>query len=108
VTYRWTGPDVPLARPTFSPSSLHVRWNGWRPAGWPPARVRVFTTHCGSDTCFDTETVFNVPNDTAWHDVEIGLSPATVVSVVLHINTFVPGGYDPRALGLKIDRIEWK
>ena len=55
-----------------------------------------------------TEQHETVPNDTAWHEATIDLAPPEAVNAILTVNTFVPGGYDPRQLGVRIDWIEWR
>ncbi len=107
VTYRWTSAVAILVPPSSSPTRLRLRWNGWRPAGWPPATVVVTSHHCGIDTCLDRRHVVEVPNDTVWHDADLDVVPSRLISLSIAVNTFVPGGADPRDLGIKIDRMEW-
>jgi hypothetical protein len=110
TTYRWTGPTivsrmgVPV---TERWTTLRVRWNGWRPAGWPPATVIVTSTNCGIDVCIEQQHTISVPNDTAWHEADLDLGPPHIAGLRMTVNTFVPGGADPRELGIRIDRIEW-
>jgi hypothetical protein len=48
-----------------------------------------------------------VPNDTDWHDLDLAIGPTRTESASVTVNTFVPGGSDPRELGIRIDRLEW-
>jgi hypothetical protein len=81
--------------------------NGWRPAGWPPATIVIATHNCGADVCIDKQHTVDVPNDTDWHDLDLDIGPDRVISLRVTVNTFVPGGSDPRELGIRIDRLEW-
>jgi 4-amino-4-deoxy-L-arabinose transferase-like glycosyltransferase len=108
VTYRWTGQDASLVPPSPGATRLRLRWNGWRPAGWPAAHVQFSIKHCGVDTCFTQTDTLSIPNDTAWHEAELNVAPPRLLEVKLRINAFVPGGFDPRTLGVRIDSVEWK
>ncbi len=110
VTYRWTGQTI--AKENYTPYladwyRLRLRVNGWRPAGWPPATIVIATHNCGADVCINQQHTVLVPNDTDWHDLDLDLGPPRLDSLSVTVNTFVPGGADPRELGIKIDRMEW-
>jgi hypothetical protein len=110
VTYRWTGPtivadsDVPKVGIWYR---LRLRANGWRPAGWPPATITITSHNCAVDLCIDRQDRVDVPNDTDWHDLDLAIGPTRTESASVTVNTFVPGGSDPRELGIRIDRLEW-
>jgi hypothetical protein len=109
VTYRWMGATAVLVPPGPYSTTVRLRWNGWRPAGWPPATVVVAFNYCGDDTCGTQQQTLLVPNDQEWHDQDLAFDrrPDRLLQVVLQVNTFVPGGSDPRELGIRIDRLEW-
>jgi hypothetical protein len=107
VSYRWTSRTATLKLPANSYTKLRLRWNGWRPAGWPPAFLTATYTLCGDDVCSTRQQTVQVPNNGDWHDVELNMGLTLFSQVVLQVNTFVPGGFDPRELGIRIDRIEW-
>ena len=64
--------------------------------------------HEGIDREVTTEQQVTLPNDTLWHEETFDLYPSRPINVVLTVNTFVPGGYDPRQLGVRLDWIEWR
>jgi hypothetical protein len=108
VSYRWTSRTATLNLSPNSYTKLRVRWNGWRPVGWPPATVVALLKYCGDDTCRTEQQTLPVPNEQEWHDQDLALYQfERLAQVVLQVNTFVPGGSDPRELGIRIDRIEW-
>jgi hypothetical protein len=89
-TFRWTGPDAAV-RGLSGNAQLSVRVSGWRPGGTPSARV----TLAGGGAPVDVQTL---PNSDEWDTILVNAEG----TVDLATNAFVPGGYDPRLLGIRI------
>jgi len=107
VTYRWSGPESTMR--IQSPSETHalvIRWSGARPPGVPPAVVTARVTY---DAGLHYEHSFTLPTTDTWREDTIwNFTLKGGAGAALHIttNTFVPGGFDPRVLGVRVDWVE--
>jgi hypothetical protein len=107
LTYRWTGGEaVLLADRPLQRRGLRLRVNGWRPPGWPAATILATVEYAGVEGAAQQELA--VPNDADWHEIDLAPDLYRIRSVSLRPTTFIPGGYDPRTLGIRIDWVEWK
>jgi hypothetical protein len=108
ITYRWSGPaSLIRLRPATPWRTLVIRWSGARPPGVPPAQVTATLRVPGGDTL---QTI-TLPTSDTWVETVLrpsGATPVTSPRVELRLdaNSFVPGGYDPRTLGVRVDWVE--
>jgi hypothetical protein len=89
-TFRWTGPDAAV-RELSGNAALNVQVSGWRPGGTAPARV----TLAGGGALLDVQTL---PYSDEWDTIIVNARE----TIDFTTNAFVPGGYDPRLLGIRI------
>jgi 4-amino-4-deoxy-L-arabinose transferase-like glycosyltransferase len=108
ITYRWSGPaSLIRLRPATPWRTLVIRWSGARPPGVAPAQVTATLRVPGGDTL---QTI-TLPTSDTWVETVLrpsGATPVTSPRVELRLdaNSFVPGGYDPRTLGVRVDWVE--
>ena len=105
LTFRWSGPAATVRLTSQAPwRELVVRWSGARPAGLAPAQVSA-TLRAGGQVVSRTVTL---PGSDTWEELVLpapaGAGAAPVV-LTLGVNAFVPGGYDPRVLGVRVDMV---
>ena len=93
-TFRWTGPGAAV-RGLSGDAQHSVQVSGWRPGGTAPARVEWAV----SGAPVDMQTL---PNSDEWNTILVNGGGA----VDFTTNPFVPGGYDPRLLGIRIMTID--
>ncbi len=102
VTYRWSGPVATIHLTASTPGqTVVIRWSGARPAGVPAARV-VAVVRAGTGA--PVATTVRLPARDTWQETTLARLPtgANAVDITLDVNPFVPGGYDPRALGVRV------
>jgi 4-amino-4-deoxy-L-arabinose transferase-like glycosyltransferase len=105
LTFRWTGAAATVRLTPAAPwRELVVRWSGARPAGLAPAQARV-TLRAGGQAVSRAVTL---PAADTWEETVFPAPPGAggaPVALSLNVNAFVPGGYDPRALGVRVDAV---
>jgi 4-amino-4-deoxy-L-arabinose transferase-like glycosyltransferase len=109
VPFRWTGPRAEIrGLKSRAPGILRLSLtqSGWRPEGLSQAQV-VLSVRANGDQSAARGDVFyfRLPNDSGWHVQEVQSSRDRAdVELVLQmtVNPFVPGGYDPRLLGIRL------
>jgi hypothetical protein len=100
--YRWSGRASEYRKvggPGSAGEGVSLVLSGWRPAGGVDARLYV-----GGSESAGYGTIF-LANDQGWQQVDLAGVPV-VDKDYLEFNTFVPGGSDPRLLGVRVSRIE--
>ena len=96
TSYRWSGPHGAVRfTPQHPGSQIVIRWSGSRPPGVPAARV---TLHAGG-----TVQVVDLPAGDTWQETTLAGAPGSSVAFSFDVEPFVPGGADPRALGVRLD-----
>jgi 4-amino-4-deoxy-L-arabinose transferase-like glycosyltransferase len=100
-TYRWTTGSslIRLAAPSAGrAATLEIRLRGWRPEGSRPADVSIWVGGRELDH-------FQASPDWQTRSIELGsnLDKASPLVVEIRSSTFVPGGSDPRSLGVMVD-----
>ncbi len=106
VTYRWSGPTATVRIPvTVATRQLIVRCNGGRPADVSPATVQLQAT--GSQG-LQAPRSYTLPTAAGWQEISLPVMPPAAGWMTLTLRTagFVPGGYDPRLLGVQVDWVE--
>jgi 4-amino-4-deoxy-L-arabinose transferase-like glycosyltransferase len=110
-SYRWTTGSATIrnvAAVAGSPS-IEVTWSGWRPDSAPAARMDLIAKPPG-DVPAIVKAV-TLPNSLDWSSYmapdpgsvqDAGYVPGTTL---LRVDAFVPGGSDPRLLGIRLARI---
>jgi hypothetical protein len=105
-TYRWTSEDAEI-RGVQPASTTRITWSGWRPSSAPAAHVTVKET--GQANAPGGALIQSVlPRSASWEKQAVpsgsdsGMSSAPEM-LDLAVNGFVPGGSDPRLLGLRVE-----
>lgn len=92
-TFRWTGPHAEIRSLSLS-TGYTLSVNGWRPAGAPTSHLSI---RSGSPEVTPPAEVVSGQN--VWADIEIATDLTDIIA--LDARPFVPGGSDPRLLGLR-------
>jgi hypothetical protein len=106
LTYRWSGPQATVRlRVTTRTRQLVLRWSGSRPAGVAQAEVQV---QVQGPSGLSAGAAYRLPAGDSWQEDQIAVTPAEDgwATLTLTTNAFVPGGYDPRLLGVRIDWVD--
>ncbi|HMA34773.1 MAG TPA: hypothetical protein VKY74_09880, partial [Chloroflexia bacterium] len=111
LTFRWSGPQSTIHLQAVAPwHEVVVRWNGARPPGVAPAQVQV---QARASTGVRADTRWTLPAADTWQEATLVRLPESTtaadpggVDLTVATNTFVPGGADPRVLGVRIDWVE--
>ena len=104
VTYRWSGPTATVRLPvTAATRQVVIRWSGARPTGVPPAVVQV-QLQADSLPAQPATGTYTLPTTDTWQEASLPVQPTASgwVTLTLQANGFVPGGYDPRLLGVRV------
>jgi 4-amino-4-deoxy-L-arabinose transferase-like glycosyltransferase len=106
IVFRWSGAQAEVKNLQAGGSEVGITWSGWRPGGAPPA---VATWRAGTGVAAPglSQSVY-VPNDAGFQHLGLPALPGDggSSSYILETNGFVPGGSDPRLLGVRVSRIE--
>jgi hypothetical protein len=100
-TFRWSGPDAAI-RGLSPGSELAIVASGWRPDGTAAATVRAGLVD--GNKYLAAASVETLPATDGWTTIQAGAGEG----VTLDTNAFVPGGYDPRLLGIRVMEISVK
>ena len=95
TVYRWSGEDAEARNLKPGQGRGFVTLSGWRPAGTRPAGVTV--TSAGN-----TPETFMLDRTDTWQTHDL---PGTGPGDRFIVNGFVPGGSDPRLLGVRVSTI---
>ncbi len=105
--FRWSGPHAEVRGLKMLASSagragINITLSGWRPAGLPAARVVV--------SIGDRSTGFQPTPGVGWqaYTVEVEAGTATNTNAErfsVDSDAFVPGGQDPRLLGVRVSMV---
>lgn len=105
-TYRWSTPNAQVRNVVATSAlsnTLQWTWSGWRPEASTQAKVNLGrTARTGEKVSIPLSR--DVANTQAWTSEQV---PDTSLAggVDLRVNPFVPGGSDPRLLGIRIAKI---
>ena len=106
ITFRWSSHTATVRiSVTAATRQVVLRWNGGRPPGVPAATVRVQADGPGG---LQAAEAYTLPTTDTWQENSLAIQPTAAgwVLLTVRVNGFVPGGYDARLLGVRVDWVE--
>lgn len=98
LVFRWTTGQAEVRGIRLSGDQIGITLSGWRPDGSPPAQVSIRSPEA------EQEKKTTLTTQDVWTNEELITGPGTY-SLRTSVNEFVPGGSDPRLLGVRVSSV---